>query len=98
MNRIFLSILSVGAFALLIAGHASAGGANNPNSTTQNPTDNSSGVMIIESYTVSATPANSDMQPLPEDPGVEVAPLNDDSPEPIAVEEDITMQETSGNN
>ena len=94
MNRIFLSILSVGAFALLIAGHASAGGANNQN----NPTDNSSGVMIIESYTVSTAPSNSDMQPLPQDPGVEVAPITNDSPEAIAIEEDVTGEITPSNN
>jgi hypothetical protein len=98
MNRIFLSILSVGAFALLIAGHASAGGANNSNSNTQNSTDNSSGVMIIESYTISSSPADGDMQPIPEDPGVEVAPIDSDSPEAIAIEEDVTMQQDSTNN
>lgn len=97
MNRIFLSILSVGAFALLIAGHASAGGTNNPNSSTPNPTDNSSGVMIIESYTVSATPADSNMQPLPQDPGVKVAPIDSDSPEAVAIEEDVTMQQSPNN-
>lgn len=98
MNRIFLSILSVGAFALLIAGHATAGGSANQNNPTQNPADNSSGVMIIESYTVSTSPANSDMQPLPEDPGVEVAPINNDSPEAVAIEEDVMMQQDSDNN
>ena len=98
MNRIFLSILSVGAFALLIAGHAAAGGTGNQNNSAQNQSDNSSGVMIIESYTVSASPSNNDMQPLPEDPGVEVAPINTDVSQPIAVEEDITMQESSDNN
>jgi hypothetical protein len=97
MNRIFLSILSVGAFALLIAGHASAGNTGNQNNPNQNP-DDSSGVMIIESYTVSASPANGDMQPLPEDPGVEVAPIDSDSPEAVAIEEDVTMQQSSTNN
>ena len=97
MNRIFLSILSVGAFALLIAGHASAGNTGNQNNPNQNP-DDSSGVMIIESYTVSASPANGNMQPLPEDPGVEVAPIDSDSPEAVAIEEDVTMQQSSTNN
>jgi hypothetical protein len=97
MNRIFLSILSVGAFALLIAGHASAGNTGNQNNPNQNP-DDSSGVMIIESYTVNASPANGDMQPLPEDPGVEVAPIDSDSPEAVAIEEDVTMQQSSTNN
>jgi hypothetical protein len=97
MNRIFLSILSVGAFALLIAGHASAGNTGNQNNPNQN-SDDSSGVMIIESYTVSASPANGDMQPLPEDPGVEVAPIDSDSPEAVAIEEDVTMQQSSTNN
>lgn len=98
MNRIFLSILSVGAFALLIAGHASAGNTGNQNNPNQNPDNDSSGVMIIESYTVSATPANGDMQPLPQDPGVEVAPIDNDTPETVAVEEDVTMQSSSTNN
>ena len=93
MNRIFLSILALGAFALMI-GQAIAGGQGKNNSS-QNQTDNSSGVMIIESYSVSATPADENMQPLPQDPGVEVAPINNDSSMPVAVEEDVTIQQTS---
>ena len=95
MNRFFVGFLAVGAFALMI-GHAIAGGNNGNNNP--NPTDNSSGVMIIESYSVSAAPMNNqnnDMQPLPEDPGVEVAPLNSDSSAPVAVEEDITVEQTA---
>lgn len=100
MNRIFLSILAIGAFALMIAGQATAGNSghhtqSNNQDNMQNPADNSSGVMIIESYSVSASPTNNDMQPLPEDPGVEVAPLNSNSSAPVAVEEDITVQQTS---
>lgn len=93
MNRVFLGILALGAFALMI-NQAIAGGQghNNPSS---NSADNSSGVMIIESYSVSASPTDNNMQPLPQDPGVEVAPLNNDSSEPVAVEEDITVQQTS---
>jgi hypothetical protein len=92
MNRFFVGFLAVGAFALMI-GHATAGGTNGNNNP--NPTDDSSGVMLIESYTVSTAPSNNDMQPLPQDPGVEVAPLNSDSSQPVAVEEDITVQQTS---
>ena len=38
---------------------------------------------------------NSDMQPLPGDPGVEVAPVNSTAGQPVVVEEeDVLVQET----
>ena len=56
------------------------------------------GVLIMETYTASAVtvPAqnNNDMQPLPNNPGVEVAPVDSSVSEPVIVEEDMLIQET----
>ncbi len=56
------------------------------------------GVLIMETYTASAVtvPAqnNNDMQPLPNNPGVEVAPVDSSVTEPVIVEEDMLIQET----
>lgn len=93
MNRLFLGLLSVAAIALVV-GQAIADGTNasvNP----ANAADNG-GVVIIETYTASsvAVPVDNDMQPLPGDPGVEVAPLDSSVAQPIEVEEDVLVQET----
>lgn len=94
MSRFFLGCLALCALALMV-GHAVAGSNNAAN----NPADNN-GVLIIETYTASAQPIsgnNNDMQPLPNDPGVEVAPdnsSNDASAQPVMVEEDMMIQQT----
>ena len=94
MSRFFFFFLAVSALALVIG-----------QATTENPlqqewqlADNSAtsngGVMIIETYSASSVPVpddnTSDMQPLPGNPDVEVAPDNKPmtSSQPIAVEED----------
>jgi len=107
MNRFFLGLLALGALALMISQAAIAGGnmhhrghkAQQANATS----DNSGGVMIIETYTASSAPmsADSEMQPLPGDPGVEVAPDNNSDANatgnPVMVEEDMVVeQQTEG--
>ena len=94
MSRFFLGFLALSALALMV-GHATAGGgmANDSNQAT-----NSGAVMIVESYTASSNTPNSDnnMQPLPGDPEVEVAPAPETtaSAQPVMVEEDMLVQQT----
>ena len=91
MFRIFLSCLAVGAIGLII-GQAIAGGNNHQASDNQtNP--NNGGVVIIETISASSAvqPVNdNDMEPLPNNPGVEVAPVenNGSSVVPVMVEEE----------
>lgn len=102
MNKFFMGCLSVAALALMI-GQAIAGGDNPVNNAAnaamkqaaQNAENN--GVLIIETYTASAVvPAenNNQMQPLPDNPGVEVAPVDSSATQPVLVEEDMLVQET----
>lgn len=95
MNRLFLGLLSVAAIALVVS-QAIANGTNSQ-ANPANAADNG-GVVIIETYTSSSsvvTPAaNNDMQPLPGDPGVEVAPLDSSASQPVVVEEGVLIQET----
>lgn len=102
MNKFFMGCLSVAALALMI-GQAIAGGENPVNNAAnaamkqaaQNAENN--GVLIIETYTASAVvPAgnNNEMQPLPDNPGVEVAPVDSSMAQPVLVEEDMLVQET----
>lgn len=95
-----MGCLSVAALALMI-GQAIAGSENPVNNAAmknaaQNAENN--GVLIMETYTASAVtvPAqnNNDMQPLPNNPGVEVAPVDSSVTEPVIVEEDMLIQET----
>lgn len=96
MNKLFMGLLAVAALALIVSqAIARASNANNNAANAHN-----GGVMIIETYSASsvATPGNADgnndMQPLPGDPGVEVAPLNSSVAQPIMVEEDVMIQQT----
>ena len=103
MKKFFMGCLSVAALALMI-GQAIAGSENPVNNAAnaamknaaQNAENN--GVLIMETYTASAVtvPAqnNNDMQPLPNNPGVEVAPVDSSVTEPVIVEEDMLIQET----
>lgn len=93
MNRFILGCLALCALALVIAPTANQ---NKQQSSNWQFADNSAasngGVLIIETYSASSlpTPPNSEMQPLPGDQGVEVAPNNSDtfasSSQPIMVE------------
>lgn len=103
MNKFFMGCLSVAALALMI-GQAVAGGENSVSNAAnaamkqaaQNADNN--GVLIMETYTASTVtvPAdNNNMQPLPDDPGVEVAPLDNSTVnQPVLVEDDMLIQET----
>lgn len=105
MNKFFMGCLSVAALALMI-GQAVAGGENSVNNAAnaavkqaaQNAENN--GVLILETYsastiTVPAQNNNNEMQPLPGNPDVEVAPLDSSTVnQPVLVEEDILIQET----
>jgi len=94
MSRFLLGCLALFALALMV-GQAVAGANNEANNTADN-----NGVLIIETYTASANVSgNNDMQPLPGNPGVEVAPDNtsgDMSSQPVMVEEDVSIEQ-SGN-
>jgi hypothetical protein len=87
MNRIFLSLLALAAIALVV-GQAVAG------SGAQNATPNATGVMVVETYSSSATVPENDMQPLPGNPGVEVAPVDSSTAQPVEVEEDMLVEES----
>lgn len=90
MFRLFLGLLSVLAIALFI-NNAMAG-----NKKMQN--NNNNGVMIIETMTSSSTIEPSQntsyMQPLPQDPSVEVGPQENMVNDPVMVEEDMYIEET----
>ncbi|MBE6462670.1 MAG: hypothetical protein E7005_02795 [Alphaproteobacteria bacterium] len=86
MLKFFLGCLSLVAIGLMI-NQAIAGG--------QNPANNS-GIMIVETISSSSvvSPQESDMEPLPGNPGVEVAPIEGSSAvEPVMVEEDMEIDE-----
>lgn len=105
MNKFFMGCLSLAALALMV-GQAIAGGDNlvnnSANAAMRNAANNAKngGVVIMETYTASAVSvpgdnANNNMQPLPGNPGVEVAPTDDSSTvQPVMVEEDMFIQET----
>lgn len=106
MNKFFMGCLSVAALALMI-GQAVAGGENSvsnaANAAMQQAADNAgnNGVLIMETYTASAVTVpsgNNDMQPLPNNPGVEVAPVDSSASQPVLVEEDMMIQETEDAN
>lgn len=101
MNRLFMGLLAISALALIVS-QAIAGASGTADAA--DAADNG-GVMIIETYSASAvaTPAgnnapsnadSADMQPLPGDPGVEVAPIDSSAAQPVLVEEDVLVQET----
>lgn len=102
MNKFFMGCLSLAAIALMV-GQAIAGSnesnAMNAAANAANNADNG-GVMIIETYSASAVslPANNNgnnqMQALPGEPGVEVAPLDSSAAQPVVVEEDMLIQQT----
>ena len=101
MNRFILGFLSICALALVI------GPTANPNSKQEsiwqfaaNTAAGNNGVLIIETYSASSMPTppanNSAMQPLPGNPGVEVAPESNSlatSSQPISVEQDTMLLE-----
>ena len=95
-----MGLLAVAALALIVT--KAIAGASNANNNAANAAANADngGVMIIETYSASSvtTPGSADgdndMQPLPGDPGVEVAPLNSSAAQPIMVEEDVMIQQT----
>ncbi len=100
MNRLFMGLLAVAALALIVS-KAIAGASNTNNNAANAANADNGGVMIIETYSASsvATPGNAngnnDMQPLPGDPGVEVAPLDSSAAQPVLVEEeDVMIQQT----
>lgn len=101
MNKFFMGCLSLAALALMI-GQAIAGGDSATNAAVMKNAQNDAqngGVVIMETYTASAVsvPAQNvgeDMQPLPDNPGVEVAPLDSSATQPVLVEEDMVIQET----
>ncbi len=105
MNKFFMGCLSLAALALMV-GQAIAGGdnavENSANAAIRNAANNAEndGVLIMETYTASAVSvpasnANNNMQPLPGDPGVEVAPVeNSSAVQPVMVEENMLVQET----
>lgn len=109
MNKIFMGLLAVAALALIVS-QAIAGTSNTNNASNAPANADNGGVMIIETYSASAVTVpgnynsnsnanaarnNSDMQPLPGDPGVEVAPVNSPAGQPVVVEEeDVLVQET----
>lgn len=99
MNKFFMGCLSLAAIALMI-GQAVAGsnGSNAANAAAQAAGDaNDGGVMVIETYsasTVSVPGNNNQMQPLPGAPGVEVAPVDSSSAQPVMVEEDMLIEQT----
>lgn len=93
MNRLFLGLLSVAAIALIVS--QSIANGTNSQANLVNASDN--GGVVIETYTSSSvvTPAaNNDMQPLPGEPDVEVAPLDSSAVQPVVVEEGVLIQET----
>jgi len=101
MNKFFMGCLSVAALALMI-GQAVAGGENSvsnaANAAMQQAADNAenNGVLIMETYTASAVTVpsgNNDMQPLPDNPGVEVAPIDSSASQPVLVEESAEIRE-----
>lgn len=97
MNKFFMGCLSVCALALMI-GQAIAGGNNHSQKTNSMMNNaNDDGVVIIETYSssiVSSPNNNDDMQPLPQDPGVEVAPVDSSSmAQPVMIEEDMEIQQ-----
>lgn len=96
MSRFILGFLALCALALVIG---PTDNKSNPQQSgwqiADNTNANNGGVLIIETYSASSLPVptqdETDMQPLPENPGVEVAPdsnTSTTSSEPIMVEED----------
>jgi len=95
MSRFFLGFLALSALALMI-GHATAGGGS---ANDANQMANNGAVMIVETYTASSSvPSNenNNFQPLPDDPGVEVAPAPSitASAQPVMVEDDMLIEQT----
>ncbi len=102
MNRFFMGCLAVLALALMI-GQAVAGGenfvSNAANAVIKKVPPADEAGWVVESYTSSAVVvpsenADENMQPLPDSPGVEVAPLDTPVDQPIMVEDDMLIQET----
>jgi len=91
MSRFFLGCLAFGALALMIGQAIAESGLSSETEGIQYADNsNSGGVMIIETYSASSVPnsdAGGEMQPLPGNPGVEVAP--------DLVEEDVTISQAT---
>jgi len=107
MNRVLLSLLAVAAIAMMVnqavAENSNAG--NVANAAMSNAANNNNGGAVVfegfsaTSVTVPATEnapvTDGDMQPLPGDPGVEVAPIDSSvASQPVVVEEDMLIEQT----
>ena len=82
MNKFFMGCLSVCALALMFGQAVAGGNLNSQKAKNMMNDDNNGGVVIIETYSssvVSNPSDGSDMQSLPQDPGVEVAPVDSSS-------------------
>ncbi len=95
MFRFFLGCLAVAAIGLMIS-QAVAGGNNHGNMPSNN------GIVVIETISSSSVvePQNvDDMEPLPNNPGVEVAPIQNSTSSqvsPVVVEEGMMIEQTEG--
>ena len=89
MDRFFLGLLSVLAIALFISNAIAEG------DYVGNSNDN---IGVVESITFSSSvePAvnTSEMMSIPEDPGVEVAPMENSNTSYFEMEEDVYIEET----
>lgn len=96
MNRFFLGFLAVAALALMFE-QAIAGNATVSQQFADNLAASDGSIFIIETYSTAAAPAAADssMQPLPNNPGVEVAPDSSEtgSAQPVEVEQDEMLVE-----
>ncbi len=88
MSRFFLGCLALCALALMV-GQAIA-------EANHHPATNGDGVVIVETYTASSSEGSGNqMQPLEGNPGVEVAPDNSSAAQPVMVEEDMMIEQSS---
>ena len=99
MFRFLLGCLAVGAIGLMIS-QAVAGGNNHQVNKMKPNYNTSGGVVIIETISTSSQvqPVDNNMEPLPNNPGVEVAPVENGASsmvEPVMVEEGMVIQQTS---
>lgn len=92
MNKFFMGCLSFGALALFIT--QAIAGDSNPSVNMANDVmnDDNGGAVVIETYSSSVmmepSNQNNDMQPLPGNPGVEVAPVDSPENQPVMIEEE----------
>ena len=99
MNKFFMGCLSLGALALFIS-QAIAGDGNPSVNIANDVMNDSGGAVVIESYSSSVMmepdDQDNDMEPLPDNPGVEVAPVDSSVAQPVLIEEDgIIIHQTA---